>query len=254
MLQISSGFYSKAELTRTRINISNALTLNLPRDLALTGPEPNVALTIFFVPYVLFEIPSNILMKKFRPHIWLSGCIFSFGVIMLCQGFVSNYSGILATRFFLGLVESGIFPGSFYLISVWYRFEEAQTRFTFYWCSVIIAGAFGGLLASAIAKMDGIQGLANWRWIFILEGLLTISVGVLAFFCLSDFPKDAKWLSPEERQYVVDRTGAAATHTSPITLADVRRYLSDIKSHLGALMYFSEGLHQATVSMLLMLI
>lgn len=94
-----------------RVNIANALTLRLPQDLHLKGNEPNVALTIFFVPYVLFEIPSNILLKKFKPHVWLSGCILAFGIVMLCQGFVQSYSGLLATRFFLGLAEAGVFPG-----------------------------------------------------------------------------------------------------------------------------------------------
>lgn len=94
-----------------RVNISNALTLRLPQDLHLKGNEPNVALTIFFVPYVLFEIPSNILLKRFKPHVWLSGCILAFGIVMLCQGFVQSYSGLLATRFFLGFAEAGVFPG-----------------------------------------------------------------------------------------------------------------------------------------------
>ncbi|TEY62245.1 hypothetical protein BOTCAL_0165g00050 [Botryotinia calthae] len=83
-----------------------------------------LALTIFFVPYILFEIPSNILMKHFQPHIWLSGSILAFGIVMFAQGFVKSYSGLLATRFFLGLAEAGIFPGSFYLISIWYKREE----------------------------------------------------------------------------------------------------------------------------------
>lgn len=95
-----------------RVNIANALTLGLPKDLHLKGNESNVALTIFFVPYVLFEIPSNILLKKLKPHVWLSGCILAFGIVMLCQGFVQSYSGLLATRFFLGLAEAGVFPGS----------------------------------------------------------------------------------------------------------------------------------------------
>lgn len=95
-----------------RVNIANALTLRLPQDLHLKGNESNVALTIFFVPYVLFEIPSNILLKKFKPHVWLSACILAFGIVMLCQGFVQSYRGLLATRFFLGLAETGMFPGS----------------------------------------------------------------------------------------------------------------------------------------------
>ena len=95
-----------------RVNIGNTLTLHMPQDLHLRGNESNVALSIFFVPYVLFEIPSNILLKKYKPHIWLSVCILAFGIVMLCQGFVQSYRGLLATRFFLGLAETGVFPGS----------------------------------------------------------------------------------------------------------------------------------------------
>ena len=97
-----------------RVNISNALTLGMPEELHLnntTDQQSNIALAIFFVPYVLLEIPSNWAMRHFKPHIWLSACISLFGVFMLAQGFVRNYMGLLATRFFLGVPEAGIFSG-----------------------------------------------------------------------------------------------------------------------------------------------
>lgn len=90
----------------------------------------------------------------------------------------------------------------FYLISFWYKREEAQPRFTIYWYSVLTANAFGGLLASAIAKMDGIRGYSSWRWIFILEGIATILVGVSSYFLVSDFSEDVNWLNEEERRFV----------------------------------------------------
>jgi MFS family permease len=145
----------------------------------------NNALVIFFVPYILFEIPSNVLLKYLKPRVWLSICMFGFGLGMLClsdffcsisrltahavtmiQGFVSNYAGILTTRFFLGVFEAGMFPGAFYLIGMWYRRHEAQKRFSFFFSSTTLAGAFGGLLASAIGKMDGMRGYRGWRWIW----------------------------------------------------------------------------------------
>ncbi|KAI0842916.1 MFS general substrate transporter [Hypoxylon sp. FL0890] len=222
-----------------RVNISNALTMGLPAELGLTGQQPNVALTIFFAPYIVFEIPSNLMMKRFKPRFWLTGCIFCFGIIMLCQGFVQSYSGLLATRFFLGLTEAGIFPGSFYLISFWYKKEEAQKRFTVYWSSTICAGAFGGLLATAIAKMDGIRGLSNWRWVFILEGIVSVLISVAAFFFLTDFPREAKWLSPEERAFILNKTKTDEAHTVPVTAKDVLTFFSKPKSWFGAIMYFS---------------
>ncbi|KAI0546918.1 putative allantoate permease [Xylaria curta] len=222
-----------------RANISNALTLSLPKDLGLTLQQPNTALAIFFVPYIIFEIPSNFLLKKLTPRVWLSVCIFGFGIVELAQGFVNNYSGLLATRFFLGFFEAGIFPGSFYLLSFWYKREEAQKRFTGYFCSVLLASAFGGLLASAISLLDGVRGLSNWRWIFILEGILSILVAVAAFFLVADFPSDVTWLSPSEKQYVLSKAGRGGSAVGEnITTADLTVFFRDPKNFCGALMYF----------------
>ncbi|CAD6442283.1 2b21dead-2e62-4b61-a061-56f96f0f00d5 [Sclerotinia trifoliorum] len=221
-----------------RVNISNALTMSLPKDLGLVGVDRNIALTIFFVPYILFEIPSNIFMKRFQPHIWLSGSILAFGIVMFAQGFVKSYSGLLATRFFLGLAEAGIFPGSFYLISIWYKREESLRRFTVYWCSVLISSAFGGLLASAIANMDGLQGLHNWRWIFILEGIFTVLIGIASFFLVSDFPESVSWLTEEEKKLAIERVGVKDGDRE-ITVHDVLRFFKNFKNVLGGIMYLT---------------
>ena len=113
--------------------------------------------------------------------------MFGFGLVTICQGLVQNYGGLITTRFFLGVFESGMFPGSFYLIGMWYKRHEAQKRYTFFFASTTLAGAFGGLLASAIGKMDGMKGYSGWRWIFILEGVLTCVVS-FAWFFVRNFP------------------------------------------------------------------
>lgn len=175
-------------------------------------------------------------MKMFSPHNWLSGCILAFRIMMLCQGFVRTYSGLLVTRFLLGLAEAGVFPGIFYPISFWYKHDEAQKQFTIYWSSVIIAGAFGGLLATAIAKMNGVHGLSDWIWIFILEGILTVPVGITAFFAVSDFPREAEWLTPEEKEFVLAKTRTDESHMVPITFEDILKFFKDVKIYLGAIM------------------
>jgi MFS family permease len=224
-----------------RVNIANANSFNLTKDLGLTGVQYNTALTMFFIPYIIFEIPSNIFLKRLRPNVWLSLCMFMFGLVSICQGLVSSYGGLLTTRFFLGLFESGMFPGSFYLIGMWYKRSEAQRRYSFFFSSTTLAGAFGGLLASAIGKMDGLRGYHGWRWIFILEGCLTCVVAVIFFFFIPSFPEDAKWLTEEERSYVrarlqVDQGRSAAERK--ITLRDVGRVFKDYKIYIGGLMYF----------------
>ncbi|EAS30499.1 MFS transporter [Coccidioides immitis RS] len=225
-----------------RVNISNAVIFGLREDLNIvSGTQYNTALTIFFVPYILFEIPSNILLKKLRPHVWLSVCMFLFGLVTLCQGLVKNYAGLLVTRFFLGLFETGMFPGCFYLMGMWYKRSEAQKRFSFFFSSTTLAGAFGGLLASAIGKMDGLSGYRGWRWIFILEGLLTCVVAVAWFFLIPDFPEDVKWMNEEERSFIrakLSKDVGSAGHHISLTWKDVLDVLKDYKVFVGGLMYF----------------
>ncbi|KAH9884591.1 MFS general substrate transporter [Xylariomycetidae sp. FL2044] len=224
-----------------RVNIANARSFHLAEDLHLEKSEYNTALTIFFVPYVFFEIPSNILLKKLSPRIWLPGCMMAFGIVTVCQGLVQNYSGLLATRFFLGLFETGMFPGCFYLIGMWYKRSEAQKRYSLFFASTSLAGAFGGLLASAIAKMDGVGGYHGWRWIFILEGLLTVVVAFVFFFIFPSFPEQAKWLTEEERAYVSARLQADQGRNAAERKIGIRDFFTVMKDHrvwLGGFMYF----------------
>lgn len=121
-------------------------------------------------------------------------------------------------------------------MGMWYKRSEAQKRFSFFFSSTTLAGAFGGLLASAIGKMDGMRGYLGWRWIFILEGLLTCVVAIGAFWILPDFPEDVKWLTEEERTFVQAKlekdVGKSGVDTS-ITLRDVWDVIKDCGCFLG---------------------
>ncbi|KAI1330341.1 MFS general substrate transporter [Xylariaceae sp. FL0255] len=223
-----------------RVNIANANTFNLQQDLHLKGTQYNTALTIFFVPYIFFEVPSNILLRRFSPRIWLCGCMFTFGVVSVLQGLTQNYSGLLATRFFLGVFETGMFPGCFYLIGMWYKRSEAQKRYSLFFSSTSLAGAFGGLLASAIGLLDGKRGYSGWRWIFILEGALTVVVAVIFFFYFPSFPEEAKWLTEEERAYVRARLHADQGNNAAERKVTFKDFLTAMKDHrvwLGGFMY-----------------
>jgi MFS family permease len=182
--------------------------------------------------------------------------MFGFGLVTMLQGFVQNYSGLLATRFFLGVFETGMFPGAFYLIGtvkrllirlslthtgMWYRRHEAQKRYSFFFSSTTLAGAFGGLLASAIGKMDYVGGYRGWRWIFILEGLLTVVVSLFFFFLLPNFPEESKWLTKDERAFVQARLQidqGKSARDRKMTLGDIGRVFKDPKILIGGLMYF----------------
>lgn len=128
----------------------------------------------------------------------------------------------------------------FYLISFWYKREESQKRFTIYWCSVLVASAFGGLLASAIANMKMVRGLSAWRWVFILEGMATIVIGIAAYFLVSDFPEDAKWLTEEERAFVMTRAAADKADGEEITFKKVLLFFTNVKHLLAGIIYFGK--------------
>ena len=124
---------------------------------------------------------------------------------MTFMGLTHNFSGLMASRWFLGLTEAGLFPGVTYYLSCWYKRSEFGVRMAIFFSAAALAGSFGGLLAAAIAKMGGVGGKAGWSWIFILEGLGTVIIGVLSFWMVHDFPDDASFLSPDDRKRVLRR-------------------------------------------------
>lgn len=188
-----------------RGNIGNAKIEGLQEDLGMTSDQYNWCLTVFFFSYAAFEVPSNLLLKKLRPSRWLPLIMVAWGTVMTLMGIVQSYSGLLAARFFLGVAEAGLFPGCAYYLTMWYCRHEIQLRQAMFFSAASIAGAFSGLLAYGISHMNGVGGLEGWRWIFILEGIATVIIAVLAFFCLHDFPETAKFLTEEERAFVVFR-------------------------------------------------
>ncbi|CAA7263446.1 unnamed protein product [Cyclocybe aegerita] len=186
-----------------RGNIGNARLQGLQSQLELSGTEYNIALTMFFIPYCLFECPANLVLKRFRPSKWLPGITVAWGIVTTLMGLVKNYPQLVGARVCLGVAEAGLFPGVVYYLSLWYPRHQLQFRIGLFFGSASLAGAFSGLLAYGISFMSGTQGLLGWSWIFILEGIATVAVGILAFFVLVDFPATAQFLTLEERSFLV---------------------------------------------------
>lgn len=187
-----------------RANIGNAKIEGMDKDLHLTGVQYNIALSLFFVPYILFEVPSNILLKRCtRPSIYLGLLVTSWGIVMTCHGFVKNFSTLMVVRMMLGILEAGFYPGAVYLCTFWYMPKELASRISIFYCFSALSGAFSGLLAAGIAEMDGLAGYSGWRWIFILEGILTVLLGLSCFWLLIDSPRlSPGWMTPDEIRYL----------------------------------------------------
>ncbi|KAI0677060.1 MFS general substrate transporter [Trametes maxima] len=184
-----------------RNNASAARLRGFEDDLHLKNQEFNTLLSILYVGYILMQIPSNMFLNYIgKPSIYLPCCMIVWGMISTLTGITKNFIGALLTRFFLGFVEAAFFPGALFLLSKWYKRSELGTRTAVLSCGSLISNAFGSLIASGILDgMEGKLGHAAWRWLFYIEGALTMFVAVLAIFVLPDFPATSHtWLSPEE--------------------------------------------------------
>lgn len=153
-------------------------------------------------------------LKRVRPSIWLSFLVLAWGIVMLCMGFVQNFQGLVACRVILGLCEAGFFPGAVFIITSWYKRSEVQQRLALFYTASAFSGAFSGLLAFAIAKLDGARNVAGWRWIFIIEGAFTVFIGLIVPFLIVDSPDRAKWLSDDERLFIRTRLVSDGVITS----------------------------------------
>ncbi|PKY05456.1 MFS general substrate transporter [Aspergillus campestris IBT 28561] len=231
-----------------RGNIGNAKIEGMLDDLHMTGQQ---YMTVFFFTYSAFEIPSNLLLKKLRPSRWLPIIMVAWGIVMTLMGIVQSYSGLVTARVFLGVAEAGLYPGVSYYISEWYPRHKAQYRQALFFSAASVAGAFSGILAYAIAKMDGVGGYEGWRWIFILEGLLTVVVAFIGPFAIHDSPETATFLTDEERDWVLrsvrGQTTAAGPESGLATIGSeerkfrfqyVRAALTDWQIYVGILMFW----------------
>ena len=223
-----------------RTNIGNANLDGLKESLHITGGQYNAALSIFFVSYALAEPITNVLLKRLRPSVFIPAIMLAWGLCMTTMGLVHNWSGLMAARFFLGLAEAGLFPGINYYLSCWYKRSEFGIRAAIFFSAAAVSGSFGGLLAAAIAQMDGVGNKRGWAWIFILEGLATILVGIASFWMVFDFPDEAKFLSDIDRQRVLRRLKAdqqSSAEHEEFKASYFWASLRDWKTYLSAVIY-----------------
>ncbi|KAI2636675.1 MFS general substrate transporter [Xylaria nigripes] len=188
-----------------RANIGNARLAGLEADLGLKGYDYNTVLSIFFISYIIFEIPSNLACKWFGPGWYLPAITLGFGISSLGTAFVQNRAAACGVRFLLGIFEAGMMPGISYYLSRWYRRSELTFRLSLFIVMAPLAGAFGGLLASGILTLDHFGGLHSWRMIFGIEGIITIALAIISFFTITDRPETASWLTQEEKDLAIAR-------------------------------------------------
>ncbi|KAI8666545.1 MFS domain-containing protein [Fusarium keratoplasticum] len=236
------GFFA---LQLDRGNIGNALTDGFFKDVGITQNQFNVGQQLLSLGIILLEIPSNLILYRVGPTIWIGGQIVAWGLVATFQAFQKGLGPFMATRLLLGLCEAGFIPASLFTLTRWYKREETSKRYSWFFIGNLVAGAVTGLIAYGILHMRGVAGLAGWQWLFILEGIFTILVGI-AF--LVTFPTQVakpvsllgfRYFNEREAQILYERVlrddPTKAQVKQSVTWEEMRNVLTDWKllPHVG---------------------
>ncbi|RAO71446.1 uncharacterized protein BHQ10_007458 [Talaromyces amestolkiae] len=211
-----------------RTNIGNAKISGMQTDLALTSNQYSISLVVFFIGYVIFEVPSNLVLSRSRPSYFLPAIMIIWGALTIIMGVIKDFKHLVVLRTLIGCVEAGFAPGVLLVLSSWYKRAEQSKRFAVYISAAILSGAFGGLLAAVIVDgLEGAHGIRGWRWLFIVEGAATIGFALISKFILLDFPATSRLLTEREKQIAIARLAR-----DDVTSAseDPTRRLSSIKA------------------------
>ncbi|KAJ9627538.1 hypothetical protein H2204_009577 [Knufia peltigerae] len=258
IVPLSFLFYMLCFVDRT--NIGNARISGMAEDLNLSGYRFNIALTVFYISYILVEIPSNMLLKIIGGRYYIPTLVFLFGTISVATAFVQNYAGLIACRFFLGLVEGGVAPAIVYYMSIFYRRTELAFRVTMFITGASMAGAFGGLLATALTLIPrwgaSSAPLHTWRNIFFFEGLVTMLVASLGVCFLPDSPSTARFLSDRHRTIASRRIADEYKEESDesgkgVRARHVKKAVMSVSTNLSALMFFFLSVNLSSISLFL---
>ncbi|KAI1431476.1 major facilitator superfamily domain-containing protein [Xylaria sp. CBS 124048] len=226
-----------------RTNVGNARLYGLEDEIGITDHQYDIGLSVYYATYIFGEIPSNLILKKVTPSVWLPCLTFFWGIVAMSTGFVKNFSQFVAVRALLGLCEGGLLPGMILYLSNVYTRSELAIRIGVFYTSASLSGAFGGLLARAISELGGHGGLSKWRWIFILFGLFSTTMGFTSFWLLPNGVESAKFFTPEEREFAIQRLLAQRANSSGdseerFAWSEVRRGVFNWQTWLSACAYF----------------
>ncbi|KAK9471285.1 major facilitator superfamily domain-containing protein [Dipodascopsis tothii] len=242
-----------------RSNVGLALTMNsaeghtLSQALHLTAHDTSLGLALYYVGYVLFDVPFNVIMTRVAPHAWLSRNVTMIGIVGACMAAMSHAWNFILLRFLLGIITAGLWPGMAYYLTLWYPPHRCARRIGFYFTAAQLSAAVVGLVSAGFQYMDGLRGLTGFKWMFLLYGLVTIVVGVSLLWWLPDRPRltavdrASVWrrllpnqkpvLSEKEMQlHYRDMRATYAAHKW--TLRDILRVLADPRLYPLVLMYF----------------
>jgi MFS transporter, ACS family, tartrate transporter len=226
--------YFTAFLDRINVGMA-ALTMN--KALGLSATAFGAGAGIFFIGYFVFELPSNMILMKVGARRWIARIAISWGLITVCTAFIRGEWSFLVVRFLLGVAEAGFFPGMLYFLTLWFPAAWRGRATGFFMASASLSSIVGPLVSGYLLQMTGIAGFAGWQWLFIIEGLAAVIVGLFCLRILIERPADAGWLTPAERRGLESalaserqQRAAAGGHTIGAALASPRVWLLSLAS------------------------
>lgn len=220
-----------------RVNIGFA-ALQMNRDLGISHAVFGLAASAFSAGYLLFDIPSNLFMQKLGARRWIGRIMITWGLVTALMCFIVGPKSLLGLRFALGCAEAGFLPGILLYLGYWFPNEHRARANAVLLVAMPLSQTLASLLASAVFRLDGAAGLPGWKWFFLLEGLATVLVGLTALMYLTDRPEKAKWLTPDERLWLIQRLALEAAVHQKVEEKSVWRVLLNRRLLALALIYF----------------
>ncbi|ORY35046.1 major facilitator superfamily domain-containing protein [Naematelia encephala] len=231
--------YTIAALDRG--NIGNAAAAGMSTAIGLKGNELSVCVSIYYVTYVLCEIPVSLAIRRFQPRITVPTIMLVWAAIMIGSGFMKNYAGLIVTRLLIGLMEAGLFPFLTVYLSGFYKRRELSRRTACLFLSLMFSGAVGGLLASAFLQMDGVGGKPGWQWLYIMEAVISVAIAIPVYFLLPNEAKTAWFLTPRQREVFAIRELQRAQYMGGkvLTRPEFNRTFKDPKVYMSGWIQFT---------------
>jgi len=220
-----------------RVNVGYA-ALEMNADLGFTPAIYGAGAGIFFVGYILLEVPSNLALQRFGARIWIARIMISWGLVAIAMALVTGATSFYVMRFLLGVAEAGFFPGIILYLTYWFPARERARVVSLFMAAVPVATMVGGPVSGALLEMHGVLGLKGWQWLFIVQGLPAVALGIVTLKFLDDRPDEANWLSAREREALSRTLSAEAEAARAVGYAELGQALTRPRVLVLGLLYF----------------
>ena len=235
LLPLLMACYFIAYLDRVNVGFAS-LTMN--KALGFTSAVYGFGGGIFFLGYFIFEVPSNVLLSKVGARVWIARILITWGIISACTAFIIGPVSFYSVRFLLGIAEAGFFPGIILYLTWWFPSYYRSRIVGVFMAAIPLSNILGSLVSGALLGLDGWLGFAGWQWLFLLEAAPAVILGVAFWLYMTDWPSEAHWLTPEQREWLIARLDSERMQRETIRHYSLKQALLDKRVLLLSLVYF----------------